>query len=122
MSSSFHAETVPGALLSVSDRSEELVPDVPNQSTVSECELPLTATECTKDITLVPEKRRSRVEMDKRKRAKEEENEEIQNARQGGLTTYHQPLCAESELDRLAEQNVDVPTGSLLLYPAPQKT
>ncbi len=110
MSSSFHAETVPGALLSVSDRSEELVPDVPNQSTVSECELPLTATECTKDITLVPEKRRSRVEMDKRKRAKEEENkEEIQNARQGGLTTYHQPLCAESELDRLAEQNVDVP-------------
>ncbi|XP_016409316.1 APC membrane recruitment protein 1 [Sinocyclocheilus rhinocerous] len=121
MSSSFHAEIVPSALSSASDRSdnhgdsqgEELVPDVPNQTTGSEYELPLAATECKKDVTLVPEKRRSRVEVDKRKRAKEEENkgEEMQNERREGLTTYHQPLCAESELDRLAEQNVDIPDG-----------
>lgn len=120
MSSSFHAETVPGALSSVSDRSdnhgdsqgEELVPDVPIQTTSCECELPLAATECTKDVTLVPEKRKSRAELDKRKRAKEEEKgDEKQNGRQEGLTTYQQPLCADSELDRLAEQNVDVPDG-----------
>ncbi|KAL1273968.1 hypothetical protein QQF64_026782 [Cirrhinus molitorella] len=121
MSSSFRAETVPGALSSVSDRSDnngdsqgdELVPDVPNKTAGSECELLLAATECTKDATLVPEKRRSRVEVDKRKRAKEEENkgEEKQSGKREGLTTYHQPLSAESELDRLAEQNVDVPDG-----------
>ncbi|XP_018959734.2 APC membrane recruitment protein 1-like [Cyprinus carpio] len=121
MSSSFHVETVPGALSSVSDRSdnqgdsqgEELVPVVPNQTAGSEHELPLAATECKKVVTLVPEKRRSRVEVDKRKSAKEEENkeEEIQNESREGLTTYHQPLCAKSELDRLAEQNVEIPDG-----------
>lgn len=120
MSSSFHAKTVPGALPSVSDRGdyhgdsqgEELVPDVPNQTTGSECELPLAATECTIDVTLVPEKRRSRVEMDKRRRAEEEGiGEDEKTGRQEGLMTYHQPLSAESELDRLAEQNVDVPDG-----------
>ncbi|XP_059404520.1 APC membrane recruitment protein 1-like [Carassius carassius] len=121
MSSSFHAETVPGVLSSVSDRSdnhvdsqgEELLPVVPNQTAGSEYDLPLAATECKKDVTLVPEKRRSsRVEVDKRKRAKEEENkeEEMQDERLEGLTTY-QPLCAESELDRLAQQNVDMPDG-----------
>lgn len=119
MSSSFHAETVPGALSSASDRSdnhgdsqgEELVPDVPNQIAGSECELPLAATECTKNVTLVPEKQKSRVELDKRKKAEEEKGEEKQNGSQEVLTTYQQPLCAESELDRLAEQNVDIPLG-----------
>ncbi|XP_056116049.1 APC membrane recruitment protein 1 [Rhinichthys klamathensis goyatoka] len=120
MSSSFHAETVPGAMSSLSDRSdnhgdsqgEELVPDVPNQTAGSECKLPLAATECTKDVTLVPEKRKCKVELDKRKRAEEEEKgEEKQNGRQEGLTTYQKPLGAESELDRLAEQNVNVPDG-----------
>ncbi|XP_026112505.1 APC membrane recruitment protein 1-like [Carassius auratus] len=122
MSSSFHTETVPGVLSSISDCSdnhvdsqgEELVPVVPNQNAGSEYNLPLAATECKEDVTLVPEKKRSsRVEVDKRKRAKEEENEEeeMQDERREGLTTYHQPLCAESELDRLAEQNVDIPDG-----------
>ncbi|XP_051517075.1 APC membrane recruitment protein 1-like [Myxocyprinus asiaticus] len=122
MSSSLCAKTVPGALLSISDSSdnhgdsqcEELVPDVPNQTAGSECELPLasTAAECTKVITLVPEKRRSRGEMDKSKRAEEEENgQEKQNERWEGTTTYHQPLSAESELDRLTEQNI--PDGEL---------
>lgn len=119
MSSSFHAKPVPGALPSVSDcgdnhgdsQGEELVPDVPNQTAGSECELPLAATECMIDVTLVPEKRRSRVEMDKRKRAEEEVNEEDEKTgRREGLMTYHQPLSAESELDRLAE-NVDIPDG-----------
>ncbi|KAI7813299.1 APC membrane recruitment protein 1 [Triplophysa rosa] len=116
MSSGFRSETVPGALSSICDRNdnrddsqgEESVPDVPNQTAGSECELPLAATECTNDALLVPEKRRSRGEMDMRKRAKEEEKEEeSQNERREGLTTYHEPLSAESELDRLAEQNMD---------------
>lgn len=116
MSTGFRSETVPGALSSICDRNdnhgdsqgEESVPDVPNRTAGSECELALAAAECTNDTSLVTEKRRSRGEMDKRKRAAEEEKEEeSQNERREGLTTYHQPLCAESELDRLAEQNMD---------------
>ncbi|XP_051968565.1 APC membrane recruitment protein 1 [Xyrauchen texanus] len=124
MSSSLFVKTVPGALSSISDSSdshgdsqgEELVPDVPNQTAGSECELPLasTAAECTKVITLVPEKLRSRGEMDKSKRAEEDENgQQKQNERREGTTSYHQPLSAESELDRLAEQNMNIPDGEL---------
>nr|XP_055054804.1 APC membrane recruitment protein 1 [Misgurnus anguillicaudatus] len=122
MSSSLRAQTVPGNLSSISDRSdnhgdsqgEELVPDVPNQTVDRKCEQPLAAHECTKDPSLVPEKQRSRIETDKRTRGEEEENgEENQNKRQEGLTTYHQPLSAESELDRLAEQNIDITDGEL---------
>lgn len=119
MSLGFRSETVPGALSSICDRSdnladsqgEESVPDVPNQTAGSECEPPLAATECTNDASLVPDKWRSRGEMDTREKAEEEE-EESQNERREGLTTYHQPLSAESELDRLAEQNMDEPPAA----------
>ncbi|XP_051970394.1 APC membrane recruitment protein 1-like [Xyrauchen texanus] len=122
MSLSLCAKTVSGALLSVSDSSDnygdsqgkKLVPDVPNQTAGSGCIMPLAATaaECTKDVTLVPEK--SRGEMDKRKRVEEEENwQEKQIERRKGMTTYHQPLSAESDLDRLAEQNMDIPDREL---------
>ncbi|XP_056603142.1 APC membrane recruitment protein 1 [Triplophysa dalaica] len=116
MSSSFRSETVPGALSSICAcndnhddcHGEESVADVPNQTTSIECELPLAAPECTNDALLVPEKRRSRGEMDMRKRAEEDEKgQESQNERREGLTTYHEPLSAESEMDRLAEQNMD---------------
>ncbi|XP_017580855.1 APC membrane recruitment protein 1 [Pygocentrus nattereri] len=96
-------------------------PDVPTAVDGSDSAKPLAsaADECTKDEMLVPEKQKSKgkvvEEGDKEKRGDERKDgdEKQEGQRKGRLATYRQPLSADSEMDRLAELNADLPEGQL---------
>ncbi|XP_007256461.3 APC membrane recruitment protein 1 [Astyanax mexicanus] len=100
-----------------------LEPVVPIADNGSNSEKPSAsaADECTKDETLVPEKRRSKgkvgeaEEGDTRRdeRKDDDKEEEEERKRKARLSTYRQPLSADSEMARLAELNADVPEGEL---------
>ncbi|XP_030648550.1 APC membrane recruitment protein 1 [Chanos chanos] len=88
---------------------------------VSESDVPVTAygsehevstvthaAECATAETLVPQTKRTERVMREEDRSEEEERiEEKEETERGVLSTYRQPLCADSELARLKEQNPD---------------
>ncbi|XP_028839628.1 APC membrane recruitment protein 1 [Denticeps clupeoides] len=82
-------------------------PDVPVSVNGSEHVISaVTSTECMMTGALVPERRRS--ECPGEENVSDVEDEEG-GQRRGQLSTYRQPLCAESEMARLSEQKVDEP-------------
>ncbi|XP_072532712.1 APC membrane recruitment protein 1 [Salminus brasiliensis] len=120
-------ETVPGQSNAghhsdASDRrlDKVLEPVVPIAANSGDSEKPpaSAADECTKDEMLVPEKRRSKgkvgeVEEGEKRGDERKDDGEEEKKRKGRLSTYRQPLSADSEMARLAELNTDVPEGEL---------
>ncbi|XP_066517397.1 APC membrane recruitment protein 1 [Hoplias malabaricus] len=116
------SETVPGAqskIIRQSDESESRLgevsePDVP--TAVDGSETASSAEECTKDDSLVPEKQKSKsniVEEEDKQSVGDSKDSEEQGRERKRLSTYRQPLSADSEMARLAELNADVPVGEL---------
>lgn len=121
-------ETVPGRLTNLSCHGDNdskshidlLEPDVPMKSDSSDS-TKLPATDARKmEETRVPQKLRSKGktgEEEKEEKSgdegQDEAEEEKQQKKKGGLVTYRRPLCADSEMARLAEVHTDVPEGDL---------